>query len=164
MANIRKTVVTGMIALGLGVASVAVYAGPGGCGPMGGPMGPGPASFGWKGKSPEDMKAYFEKRKAELHDKLKLNAGQEAAWQTYISKVTPMVPTNRPDPAEMQKLSAPERMEKMLGFMKEGENRMSTATAATKEFYAVLTPEQQKIFNEEFPGRHGYGRHRRGPF
>ena len=122
----------------------------------------GPAGLGGKHKSPEDMKAYFEKRKNELHDKLKLNANQEPAWQAYISKVTPLMPTNRQDPAEMQKLSAPERMEKMLGFMKEGENRLATATAATKEFYAVLTPEQQKIFNEEFPAR-GHGRHRRGP-
>lgn len=160
MANIRKSLIAGAIALGLGAASIAVYAGPGGCGPMGGGMGP--AAFGGKHRSPEDMKAYFDKRKTELHDKLKLNANQETAWKTYISKVGPLMPTDRPDRAEMEKLSAPERMEKMLGFMKDRENRMSTATAATKEFYAVLTPEQQKIFNEAFPGR-GYGRHRRGP-
>lgn len=160
MTNFRKGLVAGLIALGLGAASVAVYAGPGGCGPM----GAGPASFGERGRSPEQMKAHFENRKAALHDKLKLNASQETAWKTYLEKVGPMQGPQRPDRAEIEKLSAPERMEKMLGFMKEGEKRMESTAAATKEFYAVLTPEQQKIFNDEFASGYGRGRHRHGPF
>ena len=160
MTNIRKGIVAGMIVLGLGGASIAAYADRGGCGPM----GAGPASFGERGRSPEQMKAHFEKRKTDLHDKLKLNASQEAAWKNYLGKVGPMEPGARPDRAEMQKLSAPERMEKMLGFMKERENRMANVAAATKEFYAVLTPEQQKVFNDEFGGGYGHGKHRRGPF
>lgn len=159
MASFRKSLAAGLIVIGLGAASVAAYADRGGCGPM----GAGPASFGERGRSPEQMKAFFEKRQAALHDKLKLNANQEAAWKTYLGKIGPVEPGQRPDRDAIAKLSAPERMEKMLGFMKERENRLASATAATKEFYAVLTPEQQKIFNEE-AGGFGHGRHRRGPF
>lgn len=157
MASFRKSLTAGLIVIGLGAASVAAYADRGGCGAM------GPVSFGEHGRSPEQMKALFEKRQAALHDKLKLNANQEAAWKNYIGKIGPMEPAQRPDREAIAKLSAPDRMEKMLGFMKERENRLANATAATKEFYAVLTPEQQKVFNEEVGG-FGHGRYRRGPF
>jgi hypothetical protein len=94
------------------------------------------------------FREHFAKRTAELHDKLKLNANQEAAWKTYIAAITPPPRPPRPDHAEWKNLSAPERMERMLNHMKEAEGRMSNALAATKTFYATLTPEQQKIFND----------------
>lgn len=153
MTTFRKRLLIGMVALGLGAGAVAAYADGPGCGPM----GAGPAAFGGHGRSPERMKEYFEKRQTELHAKLKLDANQESAWNAYIGKVRPAESHKRPDRAEIDKLSAPERMEKMLDFMKEGEKHMANRVAATKEFYAVLTPEQQKIFNEEF-GR-GHRRH-----
>lgn len=150
MTTFRKRLLIGTTALALAAGSLAAYAGGPGCGPM----GMGPASFGGHGKSPERMKEYFEKRQSELHDKLKLNANQESAWNAYIGKIRPTDMPKRPDRAEIDKLSAPERMEKMLGFMKEGEKHMAEKLAATKEFYAVLTPEQQKIFNDEFSRGH----------
>ena len=48
----------------------------------------------------------------------------------------------------------------MLGMMKEHEARMAARLAAVKEFYAVLTPEQQAIFNDE--SRDMHHRHRHG--
>lgn len=159
MTTFRKRLLIGLMAAGIGAASFAAYAERPGCGPM----GAGPAAFGERGRSPEKMAAWFEKRQAELHDKLKLNASQEGAWKNYIARVKPTEPPKRPDRAEIEKLPAPERMEKMLGFMQENEKRMADRIAATKEFYAVLTPEQQKIFNDEFmPGKGR--RHHRGPF
>jgi len=154
MASFRKRLAITLTAATLGTATFAAYAERPGCGPM----GAGHAAFGEHGKSPERMKAHFEKRQAEMHDKLKLNANQEAAWNAYIAKIRPSAPAARPDRAQIEKMSAPERMEKMLAFMQEGEKRMAERVAATKEFYAVLTPEQQKIFNEEFP----FGKGRRG--
>jgi Spy/CpxP family protein refolding chaperone len=38
----------------------------------------------------------------------------------------------------------------MLAGMKAREERMTAHLAAVKEFYAVLTPEQQKVFDAEF--------------
>ena len=154
MTTFRKRLLIGLVAVGLAGGSFAAYADKAGCGPM----GAGPASFGEHGRSPERMKEHFDKRQGALHDKLKLNANQESAWNAYIAKIRPTDMPKRPDRAEIDKLSAPERMEKMLGFMKEGEKRMADHLAATKEFYAVLTPEQQKTFNDEF----GRGRRRHG--
>ena len=42
--------------------------------------------------------------------------------------------------------------------MKTMEARMTEHLAALKEFYAVLTPEQQKIFDEQTPPFGGHGR------
>ena len=155
MTTFRKRLLIGVVAAGFGATSFAAFAGRPDCGPM----GAGHASFGEHGRSPEKMAARFEKRQSELRDKLKLNANQEGAWQTYVARIKPVAPVKHPDRAEMEKLPAPERMEKMFGFMQEKEKRMADRIAATKEFYAVLTPEQKKIFDEEFlPGR-GHRRH-----
>lgn len=152
MTTLRKHLLVGMLALGLGAGSLAAYAQRPDCGPAGGPAG----------MHGERMKERMEKRQAELHGKLKLNASQEQAWNAYIGKMKPAERPQRPDRAEFDKLSAPERMEKMLGFMQQGEKRMAERVAATKEFYAVLTPEQRKVFDEAFrhsgPGK----RHQRG--
>ena len=110
----------------------------------------------------ERMREHMAKRAAELHDKLKLNASQETAWNAYMAKVKPGEPPARPDRAELDKLTAPERMDRMLARMKEHEQRMENHVAATKEFYAVLTPAQQKIFDDAFrrgPGHHDHKRH-----
>jgi protein CpxP len=111
------------------------------------------------GKFAERMKARMEKRAAEMHDKLHLNASQEAAWNAYIAKMKPATPPSRPNRAEIDKLTAPERMEFMLSRMKEHEQKMADRVAATKEFYAVLTPEQKKIFDDgfKFGMRHRHG-------
>lgn len=155
MNTLRKRLLIGLMAAGLGAASFGAYADRPGCGPM----GAGPAAFGEHGRSPEKMAAHFEKRQSELHDKLKLNASQEAAWKAYLAKIKPAEAPKRPDRAEIANMPAPERMEMMLGFMQENQKRMADRIAATKEFYAVLTPEQRKVFDEEFqPGR-GHRRH-----
>jgi Spy/CpxP family protein refolding chaperone len=93
-----------------------------------------------------------------LHDKLKLTPAQEPAWKTFAERMQPLDRPARPDRAELEKMSAPERMERALAMMKEHEKRMTDRLAAVKEFYAVLTPEQQKVFNDEF----AHPRHRRG--
>ncbi|MBI1889386.1 MAG: Spy/CpxP family protein refolding chaperone [Burkholderiales bacterium] len=106
------------------------------------------------------FREHFAKRQAELHDKLKLNAGQEAAWKTYITALTPAERPARPDKAQWEKLTAPERMEKMLERLKQAEVHLTNAIAATKTFYATLTPEQKKIFDDNVAKgpmhRHGH--------
>ena len=106
-----------------------------------------------RAKFQERMKERMAKRQAELHDKLKLTAAQEPAWKNFTEKMKPSDPPARPDRAEMEKLTAPERMERGLVMMKEREKIMADRLAAVKEFYAVLTPEQQKVFNTEFGKR-----------
>jgi hypothetical protein len=113
------------------------------------------------GKNAERMEKMHEKHLATLHDKLKLTAQQETAWNKFAANKPMFDKANRPDPAEMQKLNAPQRMEKGVEHMKAMETKMTEHLAALKEFYAVLTPEQQKIFDEQTPpfgehkGHHG---------
>lgn len=100
------------------------------------------------GRSPEKMKAAMEKHQAQLHAKLKLSAAQEPAWKTFIAANTPAAMPTPPDRKEMEKLTTPERMEKMMERSKEHQAKMQEHLASLKTFYAVLTPEQQKVFDD----------------
>ena len=106
------------------------------------------------------MEKYHEQHLAKLHDKLKLTAQQEPAWKKFAAQPPVFDGTNRPDPAEMEKLNAPQRLEKGLEHMKAMEAKLTAHLAALKEFNAVLTPEQQKIFDDQMPhpGDHGHWR------
>lgn len=104
------------------------------------------------------MAAWHQKRQNELHAKLKLSAEQEAAWQTYVKRATPM-PAAHPDWKDMASLSTPERLARMQEHMKQREADMSDRIAATQAFYATLTPAQQTLFDQSFaPHAHGHGK------
>jgi Spy/CpxP family protein refolding chaperone len=107
----------------------------------------------------ERMKERMAQRQAELHDKLKLAPGQEPAWNAFISAMTSVQRPARPNRAEWEQLSAPDRMERRLEMMKQEEAAMSQRLQATKTFYATLTPDQQKIFNDSFNFRGHHHRH-----
>lgn len=107
-----------------------------------------------------DFKERVARRQAALHDKLKLTGNQEAAWKTYVAAATPPAPPARPDRAQREKMSAPDRMEKRMTMMKEREAHMASHLTAMKTFYATLSPLQQQIFNDNVG--HGMGGRGRG--
>ena len=111
------------------------------------------------GRDRGDMAQMRDLYQHALHDKLKLNAGQEKAWQVFIAKSEELRPHDRPDSKELASLNAPQRMEKMLDYGRDREQRMETMLASLKDFYAVLTPGQQKIFDDSMPrpGKHHKG-------
>lgn len=159
MNKFRKHLLIGVTVLGLGSSAFIVNA-QAGVGEQGIRDRESMGGHRWHGgtKSPEHMQEKIAKRQAELHEQLKLSAGQESAWQNFVAAMTPADIGKRPDRAEWEKLSSPERMEKQLALMKEREARMTSRLAATKAFYATLTPEQQKIFDENFMrGGHRHG-------
>lgn len=112
------------------------------------------------GNHQERMAERVAKRQAELKAKLKITPAQVSAWTTFTAAMQP--PANmgggmmgiRHDPkvkAEMDKLTTPERIDKMRALRAE---RMTTVNAemdkrdlATKAFYAVLSSEQKVIFD-----------------
>ncbi len=102
----------------------------------------------------ERMEKIRAKHQDSLYEKLKLTAKQEPAWKKFTASQPVPGKKDRPDPAEMEKLNAPQRMEKGLEHMRAMEKAMTEHLAAVKEFYAVLTPEQQKIFDEQTQRRH----------
>jgi periplasmic protein CpxP/Spy len=156
MKTLHKHLLTGLVIFGLGASAFAADA------TICGQMEPGYAhgmgiSAGKDGaKLTERLQQRMNQRHAALHDKLKLNAEQEIAWKEFIAGATPPAMMMRTNHADMAKLSAPERMEKILGFMKDREAHMTARLVELKKFYAVLTPEQQKVFDAETSLRRGH--------
>lgn len=148
-----------MILAGVAIAalSASVYARGGDCDYGYGPGYGGGMHGGMMGMNPERMEKMREQHLAALHDKLKLTAQQETAWKKFAASQPIPAKAERLDPAEMEKLHAPQRLEKGLEHMRAMEARMTEHLAALKEFYAALTPEQQKIFDEDHPYRGGRG-------
>ena len=115
--------------------------------------------------NPEKMQAVHEKHMTELKGKLKLTSAQEAAWGAFATGMKPVRPdSKRPDRAEMEKLSTPERLDAMrtlrIQHMSEMNAAMDKRHEAVKTFYGTLTAEQKKTFDTEtarMEGRHGRG-------
>ena len=94
-----------------------------------------------------------EKRLETLKTDLKLNASQETAWTEWVSKIKgdhKSWEEKSKDVESWASLPAIDRMEKMLAFSKEHISRQEVRLAATKTFYATLSPEQRQVFDKEF--------------
>ena len=104
------------------------------------------------------MQEGMEKHRSQLHDKLKLSPQQEPAWKAFTEATKPQHDQKmhqvKADRQAMAAMSAPARMEKMLEHSKERLARMQQHLDALKSFYAVLTPEQQKIFDASHQRMH----------
>jgi hypothetical protein len=110
---------------------------------------PGP---GMRHMDPAKMQAMMDKRHAALKAQLKLTAAQEPAWTAFMeAHKMPMGKMAKPDMPDMSKLTTPERIDKMKEVRAQRMSDMAAAMdqrgAATKTFYAALTPEQQKLFD-----------------
>lgn len=118
----------------------------------------------WQAKKEERHAKMAQKRaehQARLRDALKLNAQQQPAWDAFVASMTPPAKgerAGRPDRAAFARLSAPERMERQIAMQKQRTAHMESRLSALNSFYAVLTPEQRKVFDEQSKGRKG-GRH-----
>lgn len=96
----------------------------------------------------ECVQANILKNQNQLHDQLNLTEEQEAAWDNFISSVPAPTKPTRLDRTSMDKLTTPERLELQLNQLKEQEAKITSNLVALKAFYAALTPEQQKTFDE----------------
>lgn len=92
-----------------------------------------------------------------LHEALKLNEAQEAAWKTFTTQMAP--PRHMYCGKKAAGKTAPERMDAMLGMMRRHLRATKKRTDAVKTFYGVLTAEQKEIFDAGFMP-HGTGHHR----
>lgn len=162
MKTLRKNVIIAMSVLSMGAASLTVHAQEAAAsapaastgakatheGHRGGPRGE-------RGGNPAERMAKYQAR---LHDKLKLTAAQEPAWATFTAANAPVKPMGdwNAKREAMAKLSAPERMEQWIAMSKERIASQESRLASLKAFYAVLTPEQKKVFDDSVPGgKHG---------
>ena len=137
-------------------------------GKQGGMHGPGMGHRGMGQMDPAKMQAMMDKRHAALKTQLKLTAQQEPAWAAFMeSHKAPAGMKDKPAAmADLSKLSTPERIDKMKELRSQHMGEMTAAMdkrgAATKAFYAVLTPEQQKTFDASMMMGRGQGKGKPG--
>jgi periplasmic protein CpxP/Spy len=152
------------LAIGLTLLSLTV------AGPVLAEEGPAPGGFAAEHGGPwgANRKHFIEERLAQLHKELKLTSAQEADWKTWSDKVNQVRAAKKealPDLETLRKLSAPDRLQKMIEF---GKTRHAAAMedilTATRTFYATLTPEQRKTFDDLTPfGERALKWHHGGP-
>ena len=102
----------------------------------------------------ERMKARHEQHLAQLKTKLQLKPEQEPAWSTFAGAMAPPAQAGtRPDWSEVMRLNTPERIERMKSLHQQRQNEMNAQMErrgeAAKTFYAALSPEQKKVFDDE---------------
>lgn len=152
MSTLRKGLVIAIASLGLGTIAVAA--------PSLVAQAPGTSlQSGGSGQHGEKFAERMAKHQAALHDKLALTPAQEGAWQTFTARMQATVPA-RSDARPAKALTAPERAERKAAFLQVAQQHAASRVQPVKEFYAVLSPEQQKIFDSQFKGRrHHHGHH-----
>lgn len=141
MIRCRTLVSSALLASSLGLVALPVVAAPHDCGPQ------------------EARGAFWEHRAEaiDLHHKklleaLKLTTAQEAGWKKLLDAEHPQ---SRMAPGKVEdwsKLTTPERADRMLERTKEQQLQQTGHAMALKEFYATLTPEQKKVFDEHHSG------------
>jgi protein CpxP len=117
------------------------------------PTGPGQAQgerhHAHGAKDSEREAKGFERRMAELKSQLQLTPAQEGAWTKFADAMRPATPAQRPDHNAMMKLPTPERIDQMRALHQQHTAQMDQRGEAAKTFYATLTPEQKKRFDDQ---------------
>jgi hypothetical protein len=133
-----------------------------GMGPMGrghmgrGMMGNGPMGHGMGQQGRGNPAAAAEWRLSGLKSDLKITSAQESAWKAYADQAKQQAEAMQKQMANVQgntQATAPERLELRNQFMKQRQEQMEKGSAAFKELYAVLSPEQKAIADQ----RVGFG-------
>lgn len=87
-----------------------------------------------------------------LHRALNLNAQQEDGWkafqQSYAMDQAAMARQRDAD-AAMARMTAPQRVDQSIAMMRDELEAQQRRGAALKAFYATLTPQQQRTFDQQ---------------
>jgi len=164
--NLKISLVAGLLM----AAGLAYSQGPMGgaqcdmTGSYGAMQGQGMGHHGMGKMDPAKMQARMKARQAVLKAQLKLTPEQESAWTTFAAshKMPAGMKGQQAAMPDLSKLTTPERLDKMKELraqhMSERAAAMAQHVAATQTFYAVLTPEQQKVFDAH--AMQGSGQHK----
>lgn len=110
-----------------------------------------------------DPEAMMAQRTERLREILQLTPAQEPALKTFMEAMKPpagMRDAMRAQHQEMASLTTPERLDRMKAMMAQRQAQFDRRAAATKTFYAQLTPAQKKAFDALPPMRGpGHGGH-----
>ncbi|OGA19211.1 MAG: hypothetical protein A3I01_16540 [Betaproteobacteria bacterium RIFCSPLOWO2_02_FULL_65_24] len=93
---------------------------------------------------------------AALKSELGITAKQDPAWQAFVNNAKQQNESRQAWFAKMHEArsagSAPELLAQQTELMKQRQSEMETSTAALKNLYATLTPEQKAIADQRFVG------------
>lgn len=99
---------------------------------------------------PAKRQEWANKRLGELKLKLQITPAQEGAWNAFAAAhQPPATPMMRPDREAMARMTTPERIDQMRAMRTQRNAEMDRRLEATKSFYAALTPDQRKLFDEQ---------------
>lgn len=121
--------------------------------------------------TPSERQAKMQQRRAErqaaLKAKLNITTEQEPAWNAFVARTAPGTRTNhRAERQDWAQLTTPERLDRMQTRQAERAGATQIRINATRSFYSVLTPDQQKRFDTQAQAhlqRTGaHGKHRSG--
>ena len=144
MTSYRNLFSSILLASSLGVFAAPAVADPQNCGSM------GKRSGHW-----DHHAKHIEMHHQKLHAALKLTPEQEGAWKKLMDSEPHRAEVAPGKSEDWSKLTTPERADKMLERMKEHQARQTEHVAALKEFYAVLTPDQKKTFDDFHSSQRG---------
>lgn len=102
---------------------------------------------------PKRIEQVMQRREAALKSKLSITAGQEDAWKTWVAAIKPDRSNFKPgqmraEREALARLTTPERIDRMRALKAQRDLTERQRGDATKTFYASLTPEQQKVFDD----------------
>ena len=161
-----KKIPTIVAGVALAVAAVAFAQPFGGMGPGFGPgmgsgyghgMGMGPGAgpgMGW-GHGPGagfDPAVMVDSRLSNLKAQLQITAAQEPAWQAFTAAARQQVADMQAIHNQMQQQgagTAPERLALHSAIMQQRSAAMATMSTAFNALYAVLTPEQKTLADQQ---------------
>lgn len=117
------------------------------------------------GDRAEQFRARRQERMAQrlavFKEQLRISPAQEGAWNTWTASLQPGARPQRPDPAEIARMTTPERIDRLRALRAERNAAMDRKAEATKAFYAQLSPAQRTVFDAETlkfaEGRHHHG-------
>lgn len=169
MKTLHKNLLAAALVAVIGASAVAQTPAPAHTG------APGPAELmAHRGMDPAQMQEMrqvrSERRLAALKLKLQISGAQEGAWNTWASTMKPGAPLARMDRAELERMTTPERIDRMRAHRATRIAEMDRRADATKVFYGALNADQKKVFDGESlrmlggnrggrGGHHGGGRH-----
>lgn len=93
------------------------------------------------------MQARTATRMARLKETLQIAPAQEGAWNAWAAAMQPTADRRRPDRAEFERLTTPDRIDRMRASRAERNAMMDRRAEATKSFYAGLDPVQKRVFD-----------------
>ena len=91
--------------------------------------------------------ARMAQRMTRLKEALQIAPGQEGAWTAWVAAMQPPANWKRPDRAEFERLTTPERIDRMRALRTERNAMMDRRAEGTKSFYAGLNETQKRVFD-----------------